>query len=222
MTQHIIVIGGESTEDMTRMTRIDKHIVASSGKTHPSVLYISTANGDDRIKISDFTAKYESAGCRVTSLAFFISPFPNANHVSSLFEQADIIYVPGGNTRAMLAIWREFAVVDHLKRAWENGKVLCGVSAGAICWFEHGHSDSGECLRWFTASACCQEHCVRISAQKQEGKRRLSSLFSVRGYGPPTQSMMASLCISRTASTTRRSITTPLVTPIKSVQGPPT
>lgn len=143
MTKHIIVIGGESTEDMQRMTRIDKHIVALSGKTHPTVLYISTANGDDRIKISDFTAKYESAGCRVTTLAFFISPFPNANHVSSLFEQADIIYVPGGNTRAMLAIWREFAVVDHLKRAWENGKVLCGVSAGAICWFEHGHSDSG-------------------------------------------------------------------------------
>jgi peptidase E len=143
MTKHIIVIGGESTEDMQRMTRIDEHIVASSGKTHPTVLYISTANGDDRIKISDFTAKYESAGCRVTTLAFFISPFSNANHISSLFEQADIIYVPGGNTRAMLAIWREFAVVDHLKRAWENGKVLCGVSAGAICWFEHGHSDSG-------------------------------------------------------------------------------
>lgn len=129
MTKHIIVIGGESTEDMQRMTRIDKHIVASSGKTHPTVLYISTAN-----------------------------------HVSSLFEQADIIYVP----------------------------------------------------------ACCQEHCVRISAQKQEGKRRLSNLFSVRGYDPPTRSMMASLCISRTASTTRRSITTPLVTPIKSVQAPPT
>ena len=164
MTKHIIVIGGESTEDMQRMTRIDKHIVASSGKTHPTVLYISTANGDDRIKMSDFTDKYGSAGCRVTTLAFFISPIPTANYVSSLFEQADIIYVP----------------------------------------------------------ACCQEHCVRISAQKQEGKRRLSNLFSVRGYDPPTRSMMASLCISRTASTTRRSITTPLVTPIKSVQGPPT
>lgn len=222
MTKHIIVIGGESTEDMQRMTRIDKHIVASSGKTHPTVLYISTANGDDRIKISDFTAKYESADCRVTTLAFFISPFSNANHISSLFEQADIIYVPGGNTRAMLAIWREFAVVDHLKRAWENGKVLCGVSAGAICWFEHGHSDSGGVFELVHGLGLLPGALCPHFSSEAEGKRRLSSLFSVRGYDPPTRSMMASLCISRTASTTRRSITTQLVTPIKSVQGPPT
>lgn len=143
MTKHIIVIGGESAEDMQRMTRIDEHIVASSGKAHPTVLYISTANGDDRVKIADFTAKYESAGCNVRTLAFFIPPFPSPDHISSLIEQADIIYVAGGNTRAMLAIWREFGTVDLLKKAWENGKVLCGVSAGAICWFDYGHSDSG-------------------------------------------------------------------------------
>jgi dipeptidase E len=143
MTKHIIVIGGESAEDMQRMTRIDEHIVASSGKAHPTVLYISTANGDDHVKIAAFTAKYESAGCNVRTLAFFIPPFPSPDHISSLIEQADIIYVAGGNTRAMLAIWREFGTVGLLKKAWENGKVLCGVSAGAICWFDYGHSDSG-------------------------------------------------------------------------------
>lgn len=143
MDRNIIVIGGESDAELTRMTRIDEHIVASSGKALPNVLYISTANGDDRSKISDFTAKYESVGCNVATLAFFIPPFPGAGHISSLFEQADIIYVAGGNTRAMLAIWREFGVTSLLKEAWENGKVLCGVSAGAICWFDYGHSDSG-------------------------------------------------------------------------------
>ncbi len=143
MTKHIIVIGGESAEDMQRMTHIDEHIVASSGKTRPTVLYISTASGDDRVKIFDFMAKYESAGCSVSTLTFFIPPFPSPDHMSSLFEQADIIYVAGGNTRAMLAIWREFGAVGLLTKAWENGKVLCGVSAGAICWFEYGHSDSG-------------------------------------------------------------------------------
>ncbi|MFK9008021.1 Type 1 glutamine amidotransferase-like domain-containing protein [Pseudomonas pergaminensis] len=143
MDKNIVVIGGESSEDMTRMTRIDEHIVASSGKVQPTVLYISTANGDNRVKIADFTAKYESAGCRVRTLAFFIPPFPCPDHVSSLFEQADIIYVAGGNTRAMLAIWHEFGAVGLLEKAWKNGKVLCGVSAGAICWFEYGHSDSG-------------------------------------------------------------------------------
>lgn len=143
MDKNIIVIGGESAEDMTRMTRIDEHILTSSGKTHPTVLYLSTANGDNRMKISDFIGKYESAGCTVTTLTFFIAPFPSAGQLSSLFEQADIIYVAGGNTRAMLAIWREFGVVKLLKAAWQSGKVLCGVSAGAICWFDYGHSDSG-------------------------------------------------------------------------------
>ena len=141
MDTHIIVIGGESGEEMTHMTRIDEHIVSSSGKGQPSVLYISTASGDDHLKICAFTRKYESAGCTVTTLAFFIPPFPDAAHVSRLIEQADIIYVAGGNTRAMLAIWQEFGVTGLLKKA--NGKVLCGVSAGAICWFEYGHSDSG-------------------------------------------------------------------------------
>lgn len=143
MDKNIIVIGGESSEDMTRMTRIDEYIVASSGKTQPTVLYISTANGDDRTKIADFTLKYQSAGCTVVPLTFFIPPFPAPGHVAALFEQADIIYVAGGNTRALLAIWREFDVTALLKQAQEHGKVLCGVSAGAICWFDHGHSDSG-------------------------------------------------------------------------------
>lgn len=143
MDKNIIVIGGESSEDMTRMTRIDEYIVASSGKTHPTVLYISTANGDDRAKIADFTVKYESVGCTVAPLTFFIPPFPNPDHITTMFENADIIYVAGGNTRALLAIWREFGVTDLLKQAQEHGKVLCGVSAGAICWFDYGHSDSG-------------------------------------------------------------------------------
>jgi peptidase E len=143
MDTNIIVIGGESDAEMTRMTCIDKYIVASSGKARPNVLYISTANGDDRTKISNFIAKYQSAGCTVTTLTFFIAPFLSNDRVSSLIEQADIIYVAGGNTRAMLATWREFGVTGLLKAAWENGTVLCGVSAGAICWFDHGHSDSG-------------------------------------------------------------------------------
>lgn len=127
MNKSIIVIGGESAEEMTCMTRIDEYIVAVSGKARPTVLYISTANGDDRLKISDFITKYESIGCTVICLTFFISPFPDAGHIASLFEQADVIYVAGGNTRAMLAIWREFGVVGLLRKAWE-GALRCQ------CW----------------------------------------------------------------------------------------
>lgn len=140
---HIIVIGGESARDMQHMTPIDEYICSLTDKINPTILYISTANGDDWVKISNFTEKYKGAECTVTSLTFFIPPFPHADHISSLIDQADIIYVGGGNTRAMLAIWREFGVISLLKKAWAKGKVLCGISAGAICWFDYGHSDSG-------------------------------------------------------------------------------
>ncbi len=54
----------------------------------------------------------------------------------------DIIYVGGGNTRNMLLIWGEFGVDSILREAWENGTILCGSSAGSICWFEQGVTDS--------------------------------------------------------------------------------
>ena len=54
----------------------------------------------------------------------------------------DIIYVGGENTRAMLAVWREWKIDEILRRAWQSGTLLAGMSAGAICWFEYGGSDS--------------------------------------------------------------------------------
>jgi len=143
INRDIIVIGGESPEERKYMAPIDEYIRSLSEKANPTILFISTANGDDPIKAREFFNKYESSGCIVIQLTFFIPPFTHAAHISSLIDQADIIYVAGGNTRAMLAIWREFGVTDCLRKAWVNGKILCGVSAGAICWFDYGHSDSG-------------------------------------------------------------------------------
>ena len=54
----------------------------------------------------------------------------------------DLIYVGGGNTANMLAIWRVHGVDEILREAWENGVILCGGSAGAICWFESSVTDS--------------------------------------------------------------------------------
>jgi len=57
----------------------------------------------------------------------------------------DLIYVGGGNTRAMLAVWQEWNLGEILKNAWHSGVVIAGISAGAICWFEYGGSDSTYC-----------------------------------------------------------------------------
>ncbi|MNO70014.1 (alpha)-aspartyl dipeptidase [compost metagenome] len=62
--------------------------------------------------------------------------------ISEIIESADLIYVGGGNTRKMLEIWKNTGVDDLLKEAYTSGTILAGLSAGSICWFEYGHSDS--------------------------------------------------------------------------------
>jgi peptidase E len=73
----------------------------------------------------------------------------------------DVIYVGGGNTKSLLAVWRDWDVSEILREAWESGVVLTGVSAGAICWFEQGLTDSFadglrplECLGFLPGSCC--------------------------------------------------------------------
>src|SRR5262249_55616201 len=72
-----------------------------------------------------------------------------------------IIYVGGGNTKSMLAVWREWGLPALLHEAWQEGTVLAGVSAGAICWFQQGLTDSWaekfvalECLGFLEGSCC--------------------------------------------------------------------
>ena len=62
----------------------------------------------------------------------------------------DIFYVGGGNTRNLLVLWKEWGVDLLLKEAWDNGAILAGLSAGSICWFEQGLTDSvtGKLLPW--------------------------------------------------------------------------
>jgi peptidase E len=89
----------------------------------------------------------------------------------------DVIYVGGGNTKSMLVVWRDWGLPELLREAWEKGIVLTGVSAGAICWFEQGVTDSwaGElrpfdCLG-FLPGSCCPHY-------DGEGNRRLHTTGS--------------------------------------------
>ncbi len=105
-----------------------------------------------------FYAAFSTLPCRPRHLSLFRQP-PN---LEAIVSECDIIYVGGGNTRNMLAIWRASGMDALLHRAWENGTILCGLSAGAICWFEQGHTDSAgsldamECLGFLPGS--CTPH----------------------------------------------------------------
>ena len=77
-----------------------------------------------------------------TDVLFLIKGQPSRARIRQKIESADIIYVGGGNTLMMMRLWRRLGVDKLLRFAYANGTILCGISAGSICWFDSGHSDS--------------------------------------------------------------------------------
>jgi peptidase E len=106
----------------------------------PRVLFLGTAAGDSERAQFKFYRSFTDIGCRPSSLAFF--PFDMRRDYAAAALEADLIYVGGGNTVAMLAVWREFGFDQVLRQAYQSGTVLAGISAGANCWFEHYITDS--------------------------------------------------------------------------------
>ena len=121
---------------------IDREIIRLSGKKNPRLLFIPTASSDSETywqNIQEYFGGYLK--CK-TDVLFLIREHPSKQTIRSKILSADIIYVGGGNTLQMMRIWRPLGVDTLLRSAYENGTVLSGISAGAICWFDSGHSDS--------------------------------------------------------------------------------
>jgi len=144
----IVAIGGykrnrgEKGEPFDTPLKIDKQIVELTGKQQPKVLFIPTASSDDAGYVRAIHEVYgEKLGCTVDVLRL-ISEKPTHAEIATKIRWADIIYVGGGNTLMMMNLWRRLGVDKLLKEAYARGAVCCGVSAGSICWFEYGVSDS--------------------------------------------------------------------------------
>jgi dipeptidase E len=132
--------GGELREGATRA--IDARIVELSGKAHPRALFIGTASGDAENYAETFHAQFGNAlGCKTDTL-YLLAKRPAPDVIAQKIQAADLIYVGGGNTLRMMKLWRRLGVDALLRQAHARGTVLSGISAGAICWFESGHSDS--------------------------------------------------------------------------------
>ena len=135
--RNIVGLGGSgSTEAETR--RLIAHVVGLAGKAAPKVCFVPTAVGDDDSSVLRFYGLLPEEA-RSSYLPFF--PWPPEDLRGFTLEQ-DVIFVNGGNTANMLAIWRAHRFDQILLEAWEAGVVLTGWSAGMICWFEAGVTDS--------------------------------------------------------------------------------
>ncbi|MHB1000812.1 MAG: Type 1 glutamine amidotransferase-like domain-containing protein [Armatimonadota bacterium] len=123
-------------------TQIDEQIIRLTGKVNPRILLIPTASGDSVTYYNAFQKQFGGPlGCR-TDVLYLVKQKTSDEELREKILESDAIYVGGGNTAKMLRIWRKRGVDSILKEASEKGIVLSGLSAGAICWFRYGSSDS--------------------------------------------------------------------------------
>jgi len=123
-------------------TKIDKEIIKLSGKKNPRLLFIPTASQDAERYIEMVKKHFgKKLGCKVDIL-YLIKNKLSRKEIAKKILSSDIVYVGGGNTLRMMNVWRNSGVDKLLKKAYEKGIVLSGLSAGSICWFNYGCSDS--------------------------------------------------------------------------------
>jgi len=144
-TRHIVAMGGGGFSEKPENPLLDDFVLAAAtdraaalGRTRPRVCLVPTASGDDPVLVRDF---YDAFARR--SDATWLRLFDRAHRdPRELLHDQDAIYVGGGNTANMLAVWRLHGVDLALRDAWEREIVLAGLSAGSLCWFAGGITDS--------------------------------------------------------------------------------
>lgn len=123
------------------MRQIHQEILNLTGQRRPNVLYIPTAADDGENFITSFQKHYAELGCEVEVLRL-VNEQPSALEIKAKIASADAIFVTGGKTFRMIAKWKRYGIDILLKQAYQRGTVMAGFSAGAICWFDYGCSDS--------------------------------------------------------------------------------
>ena len=157
-TPQIIAAGGALLSPDQSNVKLARYVLEATGKPRPRICFVPTACGEDTVVVASFFETYAPFGLETSVLRFFRRT--PADLRAYLFE-FDVVQISGGNTRSMLAVWKHWGFDAVLREAWERGIVLCGSSAGSICWFEEGVTDSVavnltvmECLGFLAGSNC--------------------------------------------------------------------
>ncbi len=142
MTPTVVAMGGGGFSMEPDNPLLDDHVLelarAGRGRDRPRVCFLPTASGDAPGYVADFYAAFARRS-EATHLDLFKR---SVEDVEAFLLDQDVVYVGGGNTENMLAVWRVHGVDRALRLAWQAGTVMTGVSAGSLCWFETGTTDS--------------------------------------------------------------------------------
>ena len=183
--KQIIAIGGGGFGRNPNQRIIEKYIIDQSSVSKPNVLFIPTASAEDKSYTVNFYSCFNGLNCKPSHLNLF----QRTPRIEGLINKADIIYVGGGNTKSMLAVWKEWKLDKFLIKAYIKGTVLAGVSAGAICWFDTGITDSWasnlnyiDCLGILPGSCCPHydsEKDRRPSVHKFIENEKIKSVYAI-------------------------------------------
>jgi dipeptidase E len=172
--KQIIAMGGGGFSMEPDNLLLDQYVLDQVNKPRPRVCFLPTASGDALQYVVNFYLAFATLACQLSHLMLVN---PSTADIAGFLLDKDVIYVGGGNTRSMLAIWREWDIPRILQHAWENGTVLAGISAGANCWFDECVTDSVpgtltamKCLGFLSGS--CSPH-YDGEPQRRPGYRRL-------------------------------------------------
>ena len=137
MKKRIFAMGGGGFTSEPQNPALDDYILSLARSREARILFLPTASGDPNAQIAAFRATFGDRACRPHHLSLFRLEH-EPEDLRALILSQDVVYVGGGSMRNLLAIWREHGLDRLLREAWETGVVLAGLSAGAMCWFEHG------------------------------------------------------------------------------------
>jgi dipeptidase E len=136
----VLALGGGGFSTLDAASAIDDHLLALTGRSEPKVCFVPTASGDADTYIERFFAAFDGRAQTSVLSLFCHDPWGYADP-STLLDQ-DVVYVGGGSTANLLAVWRLHGLPEILRTAAAQGTILAGISAGMNCWFEASSTDS--------------------------------------------------------------------------------
>jgi peptidase E len=135
----IVAFGGGGFSMEWGNTLLDDRVLALTGVERPRVCFLPTASGDADHYIVRFYRAFASSRCEPSHISLFRRETGVGDPRAHLLAQ-DLVYVGGGSLVSLLGTWRAHGLDLTLREAWRGGVVLCGGSAGSLCWFSHAVS----------------------------------------------------------------------------------
>ena len=181
----MVAFGGLPSPDVpgARQPFVD-YLRGLTGQAAPRIGVLTTAAGDDPAIAARTCASFENTGGEVGHLALF--PMPSVADPEDFLLTRDLIFVGGGSVANMLAVWRVHQLDRIMRAAWQAGVVLSGVSAGAICWFDGGTTDSfGPDLRPYSDGLGFLKGSYCPHYDSEPGRRPLFTSLVAAGVLPP-------------------------------------